>query len=163
MPVDSNTFRAALSRFATGITVVTTCRGTERLGITVNAFCSVSLDPPLVLACVDQSSRVHEALLESRIFAVNFLTEKQEDISTCFAGNSDFRYQEFCGVASHSVVTGAPVFDMSLAYVDCTLVDTYPGGDHTIFVGHVEAAGVGDGLPLLYYRSAYVHPSESEH
>jgi len=155
MTVDSTAFRAVMGRFATGVTVVATCDGSQRFGLTVNAFCSVSLDPPLVLVCVERTSRVHPLLLKSRVFAVSFLTEEQEHLSTCFAGNSDGRFEDFCHASSHVAVTGAPVLDAALGFVDCRVVDVFPGGDHDIFIGHVEALGGIEDRPLLYYRSHY--------
>ncbi len=160
MAVDTEIFRSVMSRFATGVTVVTTVAGRERLGITVNAFCSVSLTPPLVLICIERSSYVHEALIDSGVFAVNFLGRQQRQVSICFAGNSPERRDTFCGVSSHTEATGAPVFDDSLAFVDCRVVATYPGGDHTIILGEVEAQDAHDGEPLLYYRSNYLNPAE---
>lgn len=161
MSVDPDAFRAVMGRFATGVTVVTTCQGTRRAGITVNAFASVSLDPPLVLVCIDRTSHVHDVLLESGIFAVSILTQEQAELSSCFASNSDYRYTSFCGAASHTEATGAPVLDESLGFVDCRITDVYPGGDHSIIVGRVEALGGGPGEPLLYYRSRYLNPAES--
>lgn len=161
MPVDSKEFRSVMSRFATGVTVATTCEGTRRLGITVNAFASVSLDPPLVLICIERASRIHQVFLESRIFAVNILSQEQEAISACFAGNSDCRYNEFCGVSSHAVATGAPVLDDAIGFVDCRVVNVFDGGDHSIFVGHVEALGAREGDPLLYFHSRYARLAES--
>jgi flavin reductase (DIM6/NTAB) family NADH-FMN oxidoreductase RutF len=160
MAIDIATFRTVMSRFATGVTVVTTCTGTERLGITINAFCSVSLDPPLVLICVEHGSQVHDALIESGVFAVNFLSRDQESLSVCFAGHSEERFSSFCGVTSHTIATGAPIFDDSLGFVDCRIVATYPGGDHTIILGQVEAQEAYDGEPLLYYRSHYLAAQE---
>jgi flavin reductase (DIM6/NTAB) family NADH-FMN oxidoreductase RutF len=160
MPVDPDLFRAVMGRFATGVTVVTTCEGTRRAGITVNAFASVSLDPPLVLICIDRSSQVHGSFLESGIFAVNILSEDQAELASCFASHSDYRYESFCGAASHTEATGAPVLDESLGFVDCRIVDVYPGGDHSIIVGRVEALGGGTGNPLLYYRSRYLNLAE---
>ena len=160
MAIDIATFRAVMSRFATGVTVVTTCAGTERLGITVNAFCSVSLDPPLVLVCIEHGSHVHDAFIESGVFAVNFLSRDQEGLSVCFAGHSEERYSTFCGVTSHTVATGAPIFDHSLGFVDCRIVGTYAGGDHTIILGQVEAQEAYEGEPLLYYRSQYLNSEE---
>jgi flavin reductase (DIM6/NTAB) family NADH-FMN oxidoreductase RutF len=160
MAVDADTFRTVMGRFATGVTVVTTCDGAQRYGITVNAFCSVSLDPPLVLICIDHTSRVHNILAESGIFAVNFLRSDQAHLSTCFATTTEERYAHFCHVRSHPVVTGAPVFDESLGYADCRIVASYPGGDHTIFLGQVEALHVGDGEPLLYYHSRYLNATD---
>jgi flavin reductase len=161
MAVDTRLFRSVMGRFATGVTVVTTCKGTEHHGITVNAFSSVSLDPPLVLICIDRSSHVHDILIESGIFAVNFLAEDQENLSNCFAGHSEHRYRDFCGATFHSAATGAPVLDGTLGYVDCRVVDVFPGGDHSIVVGKVEALETGPNEdPLLYYRSSYVHQDE---
>jgi flavin reductase (DIM6/NTAB) family NADH-FMN oxidoreductase RutF len=162
MTFDSTAFRAVLGKFATGVTVVTTCQGPHRHGITVNAFCSVSLDPPLVLICVERTSRVHDVLKESGVFAVNFLAENQEALSACFAGNSAERYTGFCGAASHVVATGAPVLDSCLGFVDCTIVDAYPGGDHTIFLGRVEALSSTNQQPLLYYHSQYGRLAQRE-
>ena len=101
MDVDSTSFRAVMSRFATGVTVATTCQGEQRIGITVNAFASVSLEPPLVLICLERASVVHEYFVKSGVFAVNMLSADQEDISTGFASNSPERFENFCGAASH--------------------------------------------------------------
>lgn len=161
MAVDTNLFRAVMSRFATGVTVVTTCKGTERHGITVNAFTSVSLDPPLVLICIDRTSHVHDILIESGVFAVNILAEEQQHLSDCFAGHSEYRFRDFCGATFHTDITGAPVLDGTLGHVDCRVVDVFPGGDHSIIVGRVEALDSGESDdPLLYYRSRYVQPGE---
>lgn len=162
MTVDAQAFRAIMGRFATGVAVVTTCEGSQRMGITVNAFCSVSLDPPLVLVCIEHTSHVYDALLRSGIFAVNLLRDDQQQLSICFAGNSEERYRDFCSARSHTEATGAPVFDELLGWADCRVVASYPGGDHTIFVGRVEALGAGTGEPLLYYRSAYWPASDEE-
>jgi flavin reductase (DIM6/NTAB) family NADH-FMN oxidoreductase RutF len=152
---DSAAFRSVMARFATGVSVATTCDGPRRYGITVNAFCSVSLHPPLVLVCIDRTSRVHQVLRDSGIFAVNFLRQDQAQISACFAEPSEERFGHFCGVASHVEATGAPVLDEALAFVDCRVVNVFPGGDHDIFIGEVRALGAAEGRPLLYYRSRY--------
>jgi 3-hydroxy-9,10-secoandrosta-1,3,5(10)-triene-9,17-dione monooxygenase reductase component len=155
---DSAPFRAVMSRFATGVTVATTCQGNRRMGITVNAFTSVSLNPPLVLICIERSSRVRDAFIESGFFAVNILASEQEELSACFASNSEDRFERFCDTASHAEVTGAPVLNESLGFVDCRIERVYDGGDHDILLGRVLALGVGEGDPLLYYRSHYIHP-----
>ena len=162
MAIDLQTFRTVMGRFATGVTVVTTSLKEQRFGITVNAFSSVSLDPPLVLVCIEHSSYVHDALVESGVFAVNFLSRDQENLSVCFAGNSEERHNNFCGVASHAGVTGAPIFDKCLGFIDCRIVASYPGGDHTIFLGQVEAQDAFEDEPLLYYRSHYLNSPEFE-
>lgn len=155
MSVDPSTFRQVMGRFATGVTIVTTAHGDQRAGITVNAFCSVSLDPPLVLVCIEHRNYTHDLITDSGAFAVNFLDSEQADVSRCFASQGDARLTDFCGVATHPVATGAPVFDQCLAYVDCRVTAVYPGGDHSIIIGRVEALGSSDAHPLLYYRARY--------
>lgn len=155
MDVSQADFRKVLGRFATGVTVVTTCDGEQRLGITVNAFTSVSLDPPLILVCVEKKSYLHQALLRNGNFAVNLLVEDQQELSRCFSGHSEAR-RNFCDTPSHTEATGAPVFDHTLGWLDCRIEHVYPGGDHSIIVGRVVALGSSEGEhPLLYYRSRY--------
>ncbi len=154
-------FKATMGRFASGVTVVTTRLGGLRAGLTVNAFCSLSLEPPLVLICVDRASRVHDVLVQAGIFAVNILTAGQEEVSRCFAGQSERRWQDFCDCATHTVATGAPVLDQALGFVDCRVTDVFPGGDHSVIVGRVEALGARAGEPLLYYRGRYLPPKRS--
>lgn len=161
MDVSQADFRKVLGRFATGVTVVTTCDGEQRLGITVNAFTSVSLDPPLILICIEKKSYLHSVLLRNAYFAVNLLAEDQHELSDCFAGHSDAR-RNFCDTPSHTAVTGAPVLDHSLGWLDCHIANVYSGGDHSIIVGKVEALGTRDEKPLLYYRGKYprIRPTE---
>lgn len=147
-------YRAVMGRFATGVTVVTTCDGEQRLGITVNAFSSVSLDPPLILVCIEKRSHLHQVLLQSGSFAVNLLTEDQQELSTCFATRSEAR-GNFCNAPSHTAVTGAPILDHSLGWLDCRITDVFPGGDHSIIVARVEALGGAEDRPLLHYRGKY--------
>jgi flavin reductase (DIM6/NTAB) family NADH-FMN oxidoreductase RutF len=160
--VEPATFRKVMGHFATGVTVVTTCQGDRRAGITVNAFCSVSLDPPLVLVCIERGNYAHDLMIESGLFAVNILSSEQADISRCFASSGDAKLRAFCDVSTHEEATGAPVFDDCVAFVDCRLVAVHPGGDHSIFVGHVEALGSSDEDPLLYYRARYGRLQEEE-
>jgi flavin reductase (DIM6/NTAB) family NADH-FMN oxidoreductase RutF len=155
MSVDPALFRQVMGRFATGVTVVTTCQGDRRAGITVNAFCSVSLDPPLVLICVEQRNYTHDLLIEAGCFAVNFLTSQQADVSRCFAAPGDEKLTTFCGAATHEEATGAPVFDECLAFVDCRVEAVYPGGDHSVIIGRVEALASSDATPLLYHQARY--------
>lgn len=154
MAISKDEFRQGLSRFASGVTVVT-CKGESGyLGLTVSAFSSLSLDPPLVLICVHASSSVHDALKEGRCFAVNILAEDQEPISRLFASKSEDR---FTGVGYQEGQTGAPIIKGALAFVECSIKHAYPGGDHTILVGQVEASGISEGKPLLYFRGDYSH------
>ncbi len=143
MAIEKDFFRQVMGCFATGVTVVTTQHQGELGGLTVNAFCSVSLNPPLVLVCVDLASSTLPLIHESQRFAVNMLSEDQEEISRCFATPSGARFSRFCDTQYHEVVTGAPVLDQVLAFVDARVVAEYPGGDHTIFLGQVEAMGTG--------------------
>jgi len=148
-------FKAAMGRFTTGVTVVTTALGSQRAGITVNAFCSVSLDPPLVLVCIERTAHIHDLLIEAGVFAVNLLAERQDEVARCFATSSDRRNYEFCDCETGVVQTGAPVLRDTLGFLDCVITDVFPGGDHSIVVGRVEALGAADRKPLVYYRSQY--------
>jgi flavin reductase (DIM6/NTAB) family NADH-FMN oxidoreductase RutF len=142
MAIEKDFFRQVMGHFVTGVTVVTT-RSQERLaGLTVNAFCSVSLNPPLILVCVDLASTTRPVISESGVFAVNMLTEQQEALSRCFATTSAERYAGFCYARYHMATTGAPIIDDSLAFLDARVVAEYPAGDHAIFLGQVVAMGV---------------------
>jgi flavin reductase (DIM6/NTAB) family NADH-FMN oxidoreductase RutF len=187
MALEKDFFRQVMGHFATGVTVVTTNNRGTLSGLTVNAFCSVSLDPPLVLVCVDVTSNTLPLIREGGNFAVNILTDDQEPVSRCFATPSIERYEQFCHAPYHTAVTGAPVLDDVLAFVDTRLVAEYPGGDHVIFLGQVEAMGLRHRVefaddeasknstlptqtaadekqalryPLGYYRGQYRHLSQ---
>lgn len=159
---DAAAFRRVLGHFASGVSIVTTCHAERRAGITVNAFCSVSLDPPLVLVCIEHSNYAHDLVKEAGIFAVNILASDQANVSRCFAGHGKEKLERFCDVTTHEVATGAPVFDACVAFIDCRLVAVYPGGDHSIFLGQVEALGSTEDAPLLYYRGRYGRLDERE-
>lgn len=151
--IGSDDFRYVLGHFATGVTIITTCDGDSRpVGLTASAFTSVSLDPPLVLVCVDHKSQSYPSLLERGRFAVNILGAEQEAVSRRFAST---RLDKFDGLAFRMSDWGLPLIDGALAQLECTTVNTHAGGDHTIFVGRVERAQVGSGEPLLYYRGRY--------
>ncbi len=157
MPVSKDEFRAALSRFISGVTVVTTLGNDNRpAGITVSAFSSVSLEPPLILACIDKRASVHDHLTEGRYFAVNILAENQQSISRLFASKEQNRFDS-AGYRWGS--SGAPLLDGALAYIECRVVHAYPGGDHTIIVGEVEVTSMAEHKPLAYYRGGYTHLS----
>ena len=154
MTVGKEEFRRALGHFASGVTVVTSKGddGTLR-GITVSAFSSVSLDPPLVLICIDKKASLHDHLKEGGHFAVNMLAEDQELISRRFASKEGDRFE---GLGYREGSTGTPLLDGALASIECRIVHAYPGGDHTIVVGEVLATEVGAGGPLAYFRGGYV-------
>ncbi len=142
-----------LGHFAAGVTVVTTVGddGTP-YGLTATAFTSVSLEPPLVLVCVDKRAESHPHFHTSRVFAVNFLGVDHEHLSRRFAVTGGDKFKD---VAIRAGVTGAPLLSEALGYLECRTVDIFEGGDHTIFLGQVEAADAREGEPLLYFRDAY--------
>ena len=155
-PLTKDHFRRVMGQFATGVTVVTTRLGDQVHGLTANAVCSVSLEPLLVLVCVDHSADTHPLLEKSGVFAVNILSEKQEDLSRLFAGPTEEKAGHLEAMGYRTAVTGAPIIEGCLAYLDCRVVAAYPGGDHTIFVGQVEEAEItDDGPPLLFFRGRY--------
>ena len=153
MVISPDEFRQALGHFATGVTVVTTSDGDGRpTGLTASAFTSVSLDPPLVLVCVDHKSQSYPALRERGRFAVNILRRDQQAVSRRFAST---RLDKFDEVPFHVSAIGLPLIDAALAQLECVTVSMHVEGDHTIFVGRVERAHVGAGEPLVYYRGQY--------
>src|ERR1700730_15142409 len=141
MTIEKEFFRQVMGQFATGVTVVATATNAGLSGLTVNSFTSVSLDPPLVLVCIDLTSHTLPFLHASGSFAVSFLTNEQEALSRCFATTSAERYDRFCHAPYHVAATGSPILDGALAFVDAHIVAEYPGGDHAIFLGQVEAMG----------------------
>src|SRR2546423_4831360 len=117
MAIEKGFFRQVMGQFATGVTVVTTCGQGKPAGITVNAFCSVSLDPPLVLVCIDLISHTLPFIRESGSVAANILTNEQEHLSPCFAGPTQECYEHFCHTNFHTAATRAPIFDYSPALI----------------------------------------------
>jgi flavin reductase (DIM6/NTAB) family NADH-FMN oxidoreductase RutF len=158
-PVDPRLFREAMSRFASGVTVVTARRGEERVGLTASSFASVSLDPPLVLVCVARSLQAHTIIEESRAFGVNILGVHQLEAALRFAGLKPETTDRFGGLDWTSGVTGSPLLGDSIASLDCRLHATHPGGDHTIFVGEVAHALISrTEAPLLYHQRLWHRP-----
>jgi flavin reductase (DIM6/NTAB) family NADH-FMN oxidoreductase RutF len=151
--IRADEFRRVLSHFATGVTVLTTRDGEGRpVGLTASAFTSLSLEPPLILACIDLNARCHGAFDAADRFAVNILSLDQEHLSRRFASTVDDKFDQLL----HSPgALGLPLIKGALAHIECTKVATYPGGDHCILVGQVQATTVADGHPLLYYRGRY--------
>jgi flavin reductase (DIM6/NTAB) family NADH-FMN oxidoreductase RutF len=151
--IDPDTFRSVLGRFASGVTVVTTRDASGRdHGLTVSAFASLSLTPPLILICIDQSSSVHHVLRGATHFVVNVLSSGQEALSRRFSGRD---LNRFDGIGYERGATGVAVLDDVLAYLECRLARQHDEGDHTIFIGEVEAADTTGGRPLIYYRGGY--------
>jgi flavin reductase (DIM6/NTAB) family NADH-FMN oxidoreductase RutF len=153
MSITKEEFRHALGRFASGVTVVTTKDKTGRLhGITVSAFCSVSLEPPLILICIEKSAGSHYALEESDSFVVNILSEDQQHHSDQFASRLA---DKFDGIEFLETAAGVPILKDALVNLECRLVNSHDNGDHTIFVGEISKSHVADGNPLIYFHGKY--------
>ena len=149
-------FRQAMGFFATGVTIVTSRIGEQFFAMTANAVASVSLEPLLLLVCVDKTALTYEALDKSGIFSVSILNEMQESLSRRFAIKPQPDENLLEGVGFRLGNLGCPIIDGCLAYLDCRVTAAYPGGDHTIFLGEVEEIGVqGTGRPLIFYRGGY--------
>jgi len=157
MGVSQAEFRKAMGSFATGVTVITVDYEGEVHGMTANAFASVSLDPMLVLVCVDHKARTHTHLHARKRFGVNVLAENQRAVSEYYADpNPDHRYAEREAKARFDRTQhGTPVLHGALAYLECRLHTAQDAGDHTIFIAEVEDVVVRAGDPLLYFRSEY--------
>ena len=155
--VTPDEFRAALGRFATGVTVITVETSEELVhGMTANAFCSVSLRPPLVLVCVDHLAETYLHLRERGKFGVSVLKQEHEALSEFFADperNPDAAYR--LGIEYRKMKSGMPVLEDALVNLDCRIVASHEAGDHTIFVAEVRQALLGEGIPLLYFRGRY--------
>jgi len=154
--IDPATFRSVLGRFASGVTVVTV-RDSQHFdhGMTVSAFCSLSLEPPLVLVCIEKSASLHSVLATGNTasrFAVNILESKQEELARRFAEEHPDRFD---GVGFTRGITGAPILDDCLAIIECEVQSRNSAGDHTIVIGTVIGSATNDGSPLLYYRGGY--------
>jgi flavin reductase (DIM6/NTAB) family NADH-FMN oxidoreductase RutF len=155
--VSPELFRRVMGSFPTGITVLTVEREPGQVhGMTANSLTSVSLDPLLILVCVDQNARLLSFLKEHRRFGVNILKDTQQEISEHFAKPMDDPAEEaLLGVEFKWTPTGIPMLADALAHISCNVVAQYMSGDHTIFVGEVESMELKAGTPLLYHRGQY--------
>ena len=154
MRMDSVEFRRIMAHWATGVSVVTTRTSDGKpCGLTASAVCSVSLDPLLVLVCVEKDADTHDCIRSNRFFAINMLRGDAESVARRFAASEVER--KFAGLEFRNERTGSPILRDALAWVDCLLHAEHDGGDHTIFVGAVVAGDADAGDPLLYFRSGY--------
>ena len=160
MTLNPTTFKSAMSCFASGVTVITTSYQEQLHGMTASSFCSLSLEPPLVLVCVANQARSHAMISKSGVFAVNILDADQLEWGKRFAGMLPGIEDRFAGIAYKVALTDSPILPGTLSWVDCKLRHSYQGGDHTIFVGEVVAGGVREaGEPLLYFNRAWHEPA----
>lgn len=154
--MDAARFRQIFGHFATGVTVVTTAVDGWLHGMTANAVTSVSLDPLLLLVCVDKTAHAHEQLSKAGRFGVNILAGEQEDVSRIFAATAEPEHGQLRGAAYHYGRQGTPVLDGCLAYLECEVTEQVDAGDHTIFLGRVLDGEVErESPPLLFYRGGY--------
>jgi flavin-dependent trigonelline monooxygenase, reductase component len=153
VPIEKNELRRAMGHFATGVTVITT-RDEEGqpFGLTANAISSLSLVPPLILICVDKSADTYPYFARSKVFAVNILSEDQETISRRFATSG---IEKFEGTGYHKNEMGCAILDGVVGHLDCRIVNSFDAGDHTIYVGEVDAVGLTEVPPLLFFRGGY--------
>jgi len=145
-----------MANFASGVTIMTTTAAGRMHGMTVSAFASQSLDPLLILVSVERSTEMHKLVMASRAFAINILGEYAEGTTRFFADNARLQGAEFVEGAYHVGVSGAPLLDEAVAYLEATVDSTLEAGDHSIIVGRVTGLEVrSDDEPLVYFRSGY--------
>ena len=153
MAIDGRDLRNAMGLFATGVTIITTKDASGKpFGLTANAFSSLSLDPPMLLICVDKGVDCYACFDESKVFAVNFLSLAQEELSTRFATKG---IEKFEGLSYSVGELGVALLDGALAHFECTVAHAHEGGDHTIYLGEVQRLVTMEGDPLLFYQGKY--------
>lgn len=141
--------------FATGVTVLTTRDSHGRpYGLTANAVASLSLDPPLLIICIDKKAETHPHFSDSRRFVVNILAEDQAELSTRFAKSGGDKFGDLTFSANQD---GVPVLEGTIAHVECRIIETHEGGDHVIHIGEVQHAEVRGGRPLCFFQGRYCH------
>ena len=149
--------RALMGHFATGVTVVAARHGPLMAGMTANAIATISVDPPILMVSIARKAETHGAIVGSHAFSVSVLADDQEGLAECFAQPTTAdKLKGFCDAPWHEAETGSPILEGALAYFDCRLTERLPGGDHTIFLGEIVAAGYReDAAPLIWYGSRY--------
>jgi flavin reductase (DIM6/NTAB) family NADH-FMN oxidoreductase RutF len=152
-PVDPSAFKGVMRHYPTGVTVVTSLREGQPRGMTLNAFSSVSAEPPMLLICVNREARSYLYISDSRIFCVNLLSSQQRELAERFSGR--IREQQFEDVPFDVDVTGAPVLPGTIGHFDCEVVEEHHVASHSIFVGRVVGAVARAGTPLGYYNGGY--------
>jgi len=149
----SEEFREVIGHFASGVTVVTVSVDGRPYGTTASAVTSLALEPPMLLVCMNRESETGRAMASAGSFAVNILGEDHEELSNLFAKKGADR---FSATPWRVGVSGAPVLEEAIAYLDCNFEAEYPGGDHKIIVGRVLDLDMREGaLPLLFYQGGY--------
>ena len=160
MTIDQREFRRVLGNFATGVTIITAAHEGTLTGFTANAIASISLDPPLVMVSIGRENATLGIINASQTFCINILRAEQEALARCFATNGPGKYEHFCDTPYHQAVTGAPVLNDALGWIDCRLYASYPAGDHLILLGEVVGLDAVPDNPLLFLRGQYTHLPE---
>lgn len=154
MPVSGPEFKQALASWASGVTIVTSRADTRVQGMTVSAFSSVSLDPPLILVCADLQSTTHELIQQSKMLSISVLEQSQSALSNRFASKQD-EHRRFEGLECRDGATGCPRVPGAIAWLDCRVVQAVAAGDHVLYVAEVVELEIGSGEPLIYFRGRY--------
>ena len=160
---ERRSLRDMMGRFATGVTVVAARHGPLLAGMTANAVSSISVDPPIMMASIARKAETQAAIIGSHAFAISVLSRDQRAVADCFAQPTTAdKLKRFCDAEWHEAETGSPILEGALAYFDCRLTARHDGGDHTVFLGEIVAAGFReDAEPLLWYASAYRELAEA--
>jgi 4-nitrophenol 2-monooxygenase / 4-nitrocatechol 4-monooxygenase, reductase component len=149
---DQDVFRDVIGHFASGVTIVTARHGDVDRGVTANAVSSLSLEPPMLLVCINRASRTHGAVSRCRSFAVNILRDGQEELARLFATRRD---DKFADLELERGELGHPLIDGTLAQLECRVAEEAIGGTHSIFLAAVVSARRQEGEPLVYYRGGF--------
>jgi len=149
VPVDREHMRRVMGRFASGVTIITTRNAGIDYGLTASAISSLSLDPPMLLICVNKTSNTQKAIEASRVFGVNILRDNQSEVARRFATSDPNKYT---GLSVSYGALGVPLLDDMLATIECRVTEIVSGGTHTVFLAEVETAQVAGGMPLATFR-----------
>ena len=155
--MDQQTYRDIMRHHAGAVTIISVGTPGGRTGLTATAFCSLTDDPPTVVACVNRNASAHDLIAKHRAFCVNVLASPQQDTAMRFAGRVGHEgEQRFDEGAWTTLATGAPVLEGALANLDCEVVETHNGKTHTIYLGRVRAGRVqGEAKPLIYFKGDF--------
>jgi len=156
MTIDSEQLRHAMRAWTTGVAVITATHDSQRYGMTVNSFTSVSLEPPLIAVTLKQLTHTHELVVKSGEFSITILSSDQKELADRFAGKISDIKDRFAGVPTETLVMDAPLLRGGIAYFNCRVVNSNPIGENTFFLAEVTAAsGEGNGEPLVYHNRVY--------
>jgi flavin reductase (DIM6/NTAB) family NADH-FMN oxidoreductase RutF len=148
-PVDLERARSVISRLASGVSIITTRHEGSDYGLTASAVTSLSFDPPMLLICLNKTSRTQEAIAQSGVFAVNILQEEQSELARRFASSQPHK---FAGLSLSYGELGVPLLGNTLATIECRVTRVIPGGTHSVFFAEMQTVYATEGMPLTYFR-----------